>query len=78
MAKRFGKGLKRAWVQYQDLFDRHMRLLRKLGEGDIEGVYRLYAAQIEYALNEWQSPEERFQQGILDDDELDSFLEGME
>jgi hypothetical protein len=32
MAKKFAKGLDKAWYQYQDLYDRHMTLLRDLGE----------------------------------------------
>lgn len=78
MAKKFNKSLKIAWLQYQDLFDRYMRLLRKLGEADLESIYTLYESQIEYAQHEWQSPEERFEQGCLNEDELDSFLKGTE
>jgi len=63
MAKKFPKSLHRAWVQYQDLYDRYMRLLKKLGEGDIEAIYKLYEAQIEFAMKSWQSPEARFEMG---------------
>lgn len=78
MAKQFPKALRKAWLQYQDLYDRHMRLLRKLGEGDLESIYKLYESHIEYAQHEWQSPEERFEEGQMDDDEPDSFLDGGE
>ena len=78
MAKPFPKALRKAWLQYQDLYDRHMRLLRHLGEGDLESIYKMYEAHIEYAQQKWQSPEERFEQGEMSDDELDSFLDGTE
>lgn len=66
MPKKFPKELEKAWTQYQDMRDRYMRLLRRMGEGDIEGVYKDYQSHIEYAMNEWTPPEERFEMGEYD------------
>lgn len=71
MAKKFPKQLRKAWMQYQDLHDRYMRLLRRLGEGDVNGIYQDYEEQIEYAMEDWVSPEERFEAGGMDELELD-------
>ena len=70
MIKRFPRELSSAWIQYQDLYDRYMKLLRCIGEGAIKEVYTSYEEQIEYALNEWQSPDERFNSGSFDDIDL--------
>ena len=67
MAKKFSKGLKSAWVKYQDLYDRHMRLLRRLGQGDVKEIYADYEEQIEFALNDWVPPEERFEMDEMDE-----------
>ena len=67
MAKKFAKGLSKAWNQYQDLYDRHMRLLKRLGQGDVQEIYADYEEQIAFALNEWVPPEERFELGEMDD-----------
>lgn len=66
MPKKFPKGLETAWIQYQDLRDRYMRLLRRLGEGDVEGIYKDYEESIKYALEEWAPPEDRFDMGEYD------------
>jgi hypothetical protein len=71
MAKKFPKQLKKAWIQYSDLYDRYMRILRRLGEGDVNGIYADYEEQIAYAVNDWVSPEERWEAGGMDDLELD-------
>ncbi len=68
--KKFPKQLRKAWLQYQDLYDRHMRLLRQVGDGDINGVYSDYESEIQYAQESWQSPEERFDTGEFSDLDL--------
>jgi hypothetical protein len=71
MAKRFEDGLEKAWYQYQDLYDRHMALLRALGESiNLETLQKAYQSQIDYALNEWSTPQERFETGGYEDFDL--------
>jgi hypothetical protein len=71
MPKKFAKGLDKAWFQYQDLYDRYMALLREIGEAtNLEDIQSKYEAQIEDALNEWSTPQERFEMGGYDDFDL--------
>jgi len=64
MARKFAKGLDKAWFQYQDLYDRHMVLLRDIGETeDLEKLKKQYAELIDFALNDWSTPQERFEMG---------------
>jgi len=71
MAKKFEDGLEKAWYQYQDLYDRHMALLRALGESvSLEALQESYQPQTDYALNEWSTPQERFEMGGYDDFDL--------
>jgi len=56
------KSLEDAWSQYKDLYDRHMFLLRLIGETtDIEDIKDVYEAQIAYALEEWISAQEKYE-----------------
>lgn len=68
---KYQKSLRKAWIQYQDLYDRYMRLLRRLGEGDVSDIYRDYEEQIEFALYKWSPPEDRYEIGELFEDEDD-------
>ena len=70
MARQFQKGLEKAWYHYQDIYDRHMALLKRIGEGDINGVYQDYAEDIKYAMEEWSTPQERFEAGNYEDFDL--------
>jgi len=71
MAKKFADGLEKAWFQYQDLYDRHMGLLRAIGEeSDLGSLQEKFEAQIEYALNSWSTPQERFETGGYNDFDL--------
>ncbi len=75
--KDFGIKLKVAWAQYQDLYDRHMRLLRALGEASgLDEIHESYETQIEYALQQWSTPKERFETGGFDDFGLDLDIDG--
>ncbi len=69
--RKFPKGVERAWYHYQDLYDRHMALLRDIGGAqDIEDIQSKYDSQILHALNEWSTPQERFEMGGYDDFDL--------
>lgn len=71
MSKKLNKDIQKAWFQYQDLFDRHMALLRAIGEStDLEALKSQFAAVIDYALNEWETPQTRFEMGGYDDFDL--------
>ena len=71
MAKQFAPGLDKAWFQYQDLYDSHMALLRHIGESvNLEDLKTKYSDIIDYALNEWSTPSERFETGGYDDFDL--------
>ena len=71
MTKRFEEGLEKAWFQYQDLYDRHRALLRAIGESDDLGsLQETFESQVDYALNSWSTPQERFEQGGYDDFDL--------
>lgn len=68
---KFPPELRKAWLQYQDLYDRYMYLLRRLGEAtELDEVRKSYKQQIEYALHEWSDAQERFEMGCFDDIDL--------
>jgi len=75
MVRAFEDGLDRAWVQYQDLYDKYMGLLRCLGMAknidDFETLRSVLSDKIDYALNEWSTPSERWEQGGYSDFGLD-------
>ena len=71
MENKFGPELKKAWLQYQDMYDRYFALLRLLVlEDDIDKIRGRYGSHIEYAMKEWNSPRERFETGDFGDLDL--------
>ena len=76
MTKKFPPQLKKAWMQYSALNDKFNKVMRRLGEGDLNSIYREFEEEIRYATEDWQSPDERFDVGCFDD--LDFDVEGEE
>ena len=65
--KKFRKGLSDAWSNYQLLYDRYMGLLRLIGMASgIEELREVFEEDIDYAMEEWATPDERFDAGDYD------------
>ena len=68
MANKFHPSLISAWIQYQDLYDRYMGLLRRVGEAEVlEELQGSLSAEIDYALSQWSDAKDRWETGGMDD-----------